>query len=47
VDHAGAEIFLDAFDGGRGRGPEEIRLELEAVVTIVYPDSRRSDPFPG
>ena len=39
-DHAGPEVFLDALDRRRCRNPQEARLELLAVGTVV-------DPVPG
>ena len=46
-DHAGAEIFLDAFDRTWSRGLEKARLELLAVGAIVDPFARRGDPLAG
>src|SRR6476660_8853790 len=36
-DHAGREVLLDAVGRGRGRCPQEPRLELLAVRSIVDP----------
>src|SRR5262245_34301125 len=40
-DHAGTKIFLDALDGGRCRGLEKRRSELNAVRTVVDPGTLR------
>jgi hypothetical protein len=47
ADHARAEIFLDALDRRRGGGLEERSFELDAVGTIVDPDSTRLDELTG
>ena len=47
ADHAGAEILLDALDGGRRRGAHEARLELLAVGAVVDPFARGGDPLAG
>ena len=47
ADHAGAEILLDAVDGGRRRGAHEARLELLTMGAVVDPFARRGDPFAG
>ena len=47
LDHAGAEIALDAFQrGGRG-GLEEGRLELQPMGTVVQPNARGLDELAG
>ena len=47
ADHAGAEVFLDAIDGGRRRGAHEARLELLAMGAVVDPFARCGDPLAG
>ena len=41
LDHAGAEIALDALQRGRRGGLEEGGLELQAVGAVVDPDAAR------
>ena len=40
LDHAGAEIALDAFQRGRRGGLEEGGLELQPMGAVVHPDAR-------
>ena len=47
LDHAGAEIALDAFQRGRRGGPEEGGLELQPVGAVVHPDARGLDELAG
>ena len=46
-DHAGPEVFLDALDRRRRRTPQEARLELLAVGTVVDPLPGCRDPLAG
>src|SRR6202042_2010671 len=45
ADHAGGEISLDALDGTRRRGADEMRFELLAMGPVVDPYTRGGDPF--
>ena len=47
ADHAGAEIFLDAFGRRRRRRLEQIGLELKAMRAIGEPDADGVDEFAG
>ena len=46
-DHAGAEVFLDAFQRRGGGDLQETRAELQAVSPVVGPFPRGGDPFAG
>jgi hypothetical protein len=45
--HAGAEVFLDAFQRGRLYGFEFGRLELQPMLTVVDPQTQAVDEFAG
>ena len=45
ADHPGAEIFLDAIDGGRRGRAHEARFELLAMGVIVDPFARCRNPL--
>jgi hypothetical protein len=47
ADHAGAEIFLDAFDRGWWGCFEEFGAKLQAMGGIVRPAAGGLDEFPG
>ena len=47
LDHAGAEIALDALQRGRRGGLEEGGLELQPVRAVVDPDARGLDELAG
>ena len=45
ADHAGAEVFLDPFQGCRRCDLEEDGLELQAMGAVVDPDTAHLHPF--
>jgi hypothetical protein len=47
ADHAAAEVFLDAFEGGGGCAGEDFGFELEAVFPITHPAAFGMEPFAG
>ena len=47
ADHAGAEVLLDAFQGGGRACPEERGLELQAVGAVVEPGAAHLQPLAG
>ena len=47
LDHAGAEIALDALERGRRSGLEEGGLELQPMRAVVDPDARGLDELAG
>ena len=47
LDHAGAEVFLDALQRRWSGGLQESCAELPPLGTVVDPFSGGGDPFPG
>ena len=47
LDHAGAEVLLDALQGTGRDDPQVLGLELKAVLAVVGPGSGALDVFPG
>ena len=47
LDHAGAEILLDAFERGGRNDPQVIGLELQAMGLVVDPPAEGFDEFAG
>ena len=47
LDHAAAQILLDAFLGGRRGAGEHLRLELEAELPVLNPPALGCELFAG
>ena len=47
LDHAAAQVLLDAFPGRWRRAGKHLRPELEAKLPVPHPAPLRSHPFPG
>src|ERR1039458_2802501 len=47
LDHAAAQVLLDALVGGRGRAVEKLSAELEAEIPVADPTALGGHPFAG
>ena len=46
LDHAAAQVFLDALLGGRRGAVEHVGAELEAELPVLRPSGLRRSPIP-